>query len=128
MQEQEHQQQFLKQPKTFTVTTGDEKLGERINLYFEEVIDIIGYNRRALGIFANIEHMEIMRNTGHGEVITDDMLSWLLVQDRLVATALQRRDGFNRVQVALVCYLTPETLMTLRSDPELLADHQADTS
>ena len=125
MPEREPQQQFLKQSETFTSISADENVGKRIDRYFGEVRDMIGYNRRAWEIFAEINYMQIMRNLGAGDVVTDDVLSWFIVQDRLVATALQRRDGFNRTQVALSCYLTPEMLASLRSSPELLA--QSDT-
>lgn len=66
MPERESQQQFLKQSETFSATTGDEMIGKRLNLYFEEVIDMIGYSKGSLDFFANIEHMEIMRNLGQG--------------------------------------------------------------
>ncbi|HUD04663.1 MAG TPA: hypothetical protein VMR59_01625 [Patescibacteria group bacterium] len=115
MSETEEQQIFLKPIETFHCAPDDSSYkGERIDRYFREVIDLVGYNDRAKAAFCRIVINTLGFEDGPKLDPTNNFTHILTVQHRQVAFALETRDEFNFIDMVMVCTITPELLAQLR--------------
>lgn len=99
-------------------------IGQRIDKYFGEVIDILNFNQRAREVFIEIEYKTPHReDEGNAKLYpTDDRVGYLRARDHLIACTLEIRDVTNFLDVAMVCTLTPELLARIQDFSELLQD------
>ncbi len=90
-------------------------LAEIIDEEFSAVVHWLGYNDQVVSAFVEIVPYVLHRfDTNETVRPTDDRLTVLVIFDYTVATVLERRDDFNRVQVTCATYLDPELTRILK--------------
>jgi len=121
MVEDEKRQVFLKPMEIFHCAPDDSSYkGERINRYFQEVADLIGYSKKAQEVFLKVYVNTLGFEDGPKLAPTNDFTHILKAEGQIVAFVLETRDDFNFIDVALACTITPELLEQLRSQTHLL--------
>ena len=89
--------------------------GKLIDEYFQRVIDLLGYDQKAIEAFLNIESHEIYFEGTDGEMYpTDDRITTLSAHGTLVAFAFETRDAGNFIDFSLVCTITEDSIGLLR--------------
>lgn len=107
----------LKVPEQFTVTTGEEPIiQKKRELFFLDVLVLLCYNESAIKAFVE-RRIQVLGIEGPpGFRPSDDILHLLIVRDSMVASVLERRDDFNRIEASFAHYLTREKIEHLKQD------------
>jgi hypothetical protein len=96
------------------------EMGMLEEAYFRRVTELLGYNQRAKEHFLHIESEIMAFEDGSGIYPTNDRITTLKAQDKLIAYTYEARDSFNFIDYSLVCTLNQEILDLLRSNPACL--------
>lgn len=96
------------------------EMGRLQDDYFQRVVELLGYNDRAIIHFLNIKPQIMAFEDASGIYPTNNGLTLLTAQDELIAFTLEKRTNYNFVDFSLVCTLNQEVLDILRANPALL--------
>ncbi len=93
-------------PEPMLVSTGDQGIiGQAMNSFFDSIVPSLGLDVRTLTADVEIISHVLHKYDSHEQVRpTDDRLTILVVQDRVVASVLERRTEFNHIQVLFSRY------------------------
>ncbi|OGM03764.1 hypothetical protein A2112_02240 [Candidatus Woesebacteria bacterium GWA1_42_12] len=105
-----------KPPDGFVVNTGEGKTIEEVkNVFFDEILDFMGYNQKARVAFAEILPMELHRPDISGQVrLPSGRITLLILRDHITASVLERSNDFGDIEVVFANYLDPEVIQKLR--------------
>jgi len=116
-------ERFPTAPDLFTVPTGEGEIIEvRIESFFDEILDYLGWSQEARKHFANRYSMELYSPspTDTRSIPSNDRVTLLVLLDFTVASVLERRDDRNEIQVVSACYLNPGMFEELTKNEILL--------
>ena len=103
--------EFPVRPDTFIVDPSEGAfIQDKIEAFFGEIIDYLGYGQAATLAFARVKSYELRTPTTE----TDDRITLLIIRDRLTAAVCKLRTDFNFVEVSFAHYLSPELVGLLK--------------
>lgn len=111
----------MSDPERFVSESGNPEAQSKIDGFFGEVLDELGFDPETRAAFCHIRSREIAAesSTDANVHLSLDRITELLALDTTIAMALEIRDDFNYTQFYLSSFLTPELIEELRSSPML---------
>ena len=111
----------MSDPERFVSESGNPEAQSKIDSFFGEVLDELGFDPEARATFCHIRSREIAAesSTDTNVHLSLDRITELLALDTTIAVALEIRDDFNYTQFYITSFLTPELIEELRSSPLL---------
>ena len=116
MTSRENDLSLLDVPGIYTITTGyNELIEERVNQFFDNVLNFLGYGDRVRAAFTERGAWDLVHMVGPTALPSEERYIRLLkVREYITASVLVVRDISNNCQVASAHYLTAELVVKLR--------------
>ena len=93
-------------PDSMTVNTGEQiKIEERMEAFFLEIIQYLGYDEDSAGAWCRIEHQMLCQFASELRD-SDEKLVTLRINGRVIASVIYSRSELNYVQASFAHYLS----------------------